>query len=119
MLACAVTETTLAYHLQVPGARRACDLAGPSANIVNDGPLKPGHHEMGTLLVHLVQRVPAQASKHVTSGQSSWTHSALLLSNCLEVKVQKLAVSLCKHSRTRLRVGCCKHTSSLGVWSIL
>ena len=99
MLARAFLETTHAYHLQVPGARRACDLAGPGANIVNDGPLKPGHHEVGTLLKHpgttSAKRKLQSKSQTWISGQSGWTRSALLLSKCVEVQVQKLAVSLC------------------------
>lgn len=44
------------YHLQVSGARGACNLARPGSDIVDDGPLKPGDHEMSAFFKHLHAR---------------------------------------------------------------
>lgn len=44
-------------HLQVLAARRALDETGPGSHIVDDGALKPWHHEVGALGVHLARQV--------------------------------------------------------------
>jgi hypothetical protein len=48
-----MTTTMLSYHLQVPAAALALDEAGPSTHIVDDGTLKPRHHQVGAFSIHL------------------------------------------------------------------